>query len=141
MTQRFLRTATPAALIVAGILYAQTYSPIATNKQIMAAVQKPSMDALSKMLKDGGPKDDAEWAAAETNAAILGESTQLLRMAGRSKDDENWNAKGAERVIAGSQASVAAAKAKDLEALKKGVGQMGSGCRGCHDVHKKKKQQ
>ena len=42
--------------------------------------------------------------------------------------------------MAAAKASAAAAKAKDLEAWKPTVGQMGGGCRGCHDVHRPKKQ-
>lgn len=121
------------------ILFAADYVAVASNKQLMAAVQKPAMDSLADMMKAGGPQDDEQWAKAATNAAILAESTQLLHMGGRPKDTTVWP-ENADKVIASAKDLVKAAEAKDTEGFKKAMGGMGSGCRGCHNLHKKKKQ-
>ena len=121
------------------ILFAADYVAVASNKQLMAAVQKPAMDSLADMMKAGGPQDDEQWAKAATNAAILAETSQLLHMGGRPKDTTVWP-ENADKVIASAKDLVKAAEAKDTEGFKKAMGGMGSGCRGCHNLYKKKKQ-
>jgi cytochrome c556 len=86
------------------------------------------------MMKAGGPQSDDDWKHSKAYASILSETTQLLLMGGRVKDDV-WTS-GATAVIAGAKGAVAASDAKDLAAWKAGVGQMGKGCRTCHKVHK-----
>lgn len=127
------------SLGLAALLFAADYVAVASNKQLMAGVQKPAMDALAEMMKAGGPKDDAEWAKAAQSAALLAETTQLLHQGGRPKDKDVWP-QNADKVIAAAQALVKASEAKDTEAFKTAMGGMGAGCRGCHNVYKKKKQ-
>jgi cytochrome c556 len=126
------------AMLGAGFIYADhTYEGVAKVHDIMAIVQKPSMDQLAAIMKAGGPQSDDDWENSAAHAAILAESTQLLLMGGRVKDDV-WS-DGATAVIAGAKATVAASEAKDLAAWKAGLGQVGKGCRTCHKVHKPKK--
>jgi cytochrome c556 len=123
------------ALLGAGLIYADhTYEGVADVHDIMEIVQKPSMDQLAAMMKAGGPQSDDDWKHSKAHASILSESTQLLLMGGRVKDDV-WTS-GAQAVIAGAKAAVAASGSHDLNAWKAGVGQMGKGCRTCHKVHK-----
>jgi cytochrome c556 len=125
------------AVLGAGLIYADhTYEGVADVHDIMEVVQKPSMDHLAAIMKAGGPQSDDDWKHSKAYASILSETTQLLLMGGRVKDDV-WTA-GANNVIAGAKAAVAASEAKDLGAWKGGVGQMGKGCRTCHKVHKPK---
>jgi cytochrome c556 len=127
------------ALLGAGLIYADhTYEGVAKVHDIMEIVQKPSMDQLAAMMKAGGPQSEDDWKHSAAHASILAESAQLLLMAGRVKDDV-WT-DGANAVIAGAKATVAASEAKDLAAWKAGLGEMGKGCRGCHKVHKPKKE-
>jgi cytochrome c556 len=127
------------ALLGAGLIYADhTYEGVAKVKDIMAIVQKPSMDQLAAIMKAGGPQSDDDWKQSAAHASILSETAQLLLMGGRVKDDV-WT-DGATMVITGAKATVAASEAKDLAAWKAGLGEMGKGCRTCHKVHKPKKE-
>ncbi len=123
------------ALLGAGLIYADhTYEGVADVHDIMEIVQKPSMDHLAAIMKAGGPQSDDDWKHSKAYASVLAETTQLLLMGGRVKD-EVWT-NGSEAVIGGAKAVMAASEAKDLAAWKGGVGQMGKGCRTCHKVHK-----
>ena len=126
------------ALVLTGLLYADhKYEEVASVHDIMEVVQGPSMKVLSEMMKAGGPQSDDDWKHARQHVSILGESTQLLLMGARVKD-EPWTT-GANKVIAGSTKATAAAEAKDAAAFRAGMGGVGSGCRSCHKVYKKKK--
>ena len=127
-------------LVIAGFALAQTatYHAVATSKHLMAGIQKPSMDILIALNKAGGPKDDKEWADAAQSAALLAESSQLLLASGRPKDQDVW-VKSAAQLDQSATAAMKAADAKDLAAWKTAVTAMGGACRGCHNVHKKKK--
>lgn len=126
------------AAVSVAVFAEPAYKGIASVKQLMAATVKPAMDSNAALNKAGGPKDDAEWATAAQNAAMIGEMMQLIQMANRSKDADAWE-KGAARSLAAAEASLKAAEAKDLEGWKKASAGIGGGCRGCHDVHKPKK--
>ena len=127
------------SLVAAGLLFAaHSYQEVASVHDIMENVQKPAMDALVAMTKAGGPQNDDDWKHAKAHASILAESTQLLLMGSRVKDDV-WT-DGANRVIDGAKASMAAADSKNLDAWKTAGGTMGGGCRGCHKVHKPKEE-
>ncbi len=115
-----------------------TYHGVATSKQIMAGIQKPAMDALAAMLKAGGPKDDKEWEQAQQHAAVLAETAQLLLMGTRPLDQDVW-VKSSQKLQEAAAASAKAAEAKDLDAWKASLGNIGAACKSCHSVHKKKK--
>jgi cytochrome c556 len=122
----------------AGALYAEhTYEKVASAHDIMELVQKPNMDALAAMMKAGGPRTDKDWKHAKAHASLLAESSQLLLMAGRIKDNA-WE-DGAKTVISAAKASMQAAEAKDIDTWKTATAGIGKGCRGCHKVHKPKK--
>ena len=123
---------------LAGALYAEhTYEKVASAHDIMELVQEPNMDRLAAMMKAGGPQSERDWRHAKAYASILAESSQLLLMAGRIKDDV-WET-GAKSVTSASKASMRAAEEKDLDAWKTATAEIGKGCRGCHKVHKPKK--
>ena len=123
------------AVLGAGLIYADhSYEGVAEVRDLMAVVQKPSMDQLAAIMKAGGPQSEDDWKHSKAYASVLSETTQLLLMGGRVKDDV-WTS-GAALVIGGAKTAVAASEAKDLAAWKAGVGEMGKGCRTCHKVHK-----
>ena len=125
-------------LAVTGLVYAaHTYEETASVHDIMEVVQGPSMKKLSEMMKAGVPQTDDDWKHAREHISILGETTQLLLMGNRVKDDP-WTP-GAQKVIDGSKQGTEAAKAKDGEAFRAAMGSVGTGCRSCHKVYKKKK--
>lgn len=125
-------------LAVTGLVHADhTYEETASVHDIMEVVQGPSMKKLSEMMKAGGPQSDDDWKHAREHISILGETTQLLLMGNRVKDDP-WTP-GAQKVIDGSKQGTAAAKAKDGDAFRTAMGSVGAGCRSCHKIYKKKK--
>jgi cytochrome c556 len=126
------------SLALAGLVFANhQYSEVGSVHDIMEVVQGPSMKYVSEMMKTGGPQSDDDWKHAKARVSVLGESSQLLLMGARVKD-EPWTA-GALKAISGATAGVAAADAKDAEAFRSAMGTLGSGCRTCHKVYKKKK--
>ncbi len=126
-------------LAVSGLVYAaHAYEEVASVHDIMEVVQKPSMDAIVAIAKAGGPQSDDDWKSVKKHASILSESTQLILMGSRVKD-EVWT-KGAEAVIAAAKQTVAAADKHDPEGFKAGSGAIGRGCRTCHNVHKPKEE-
>jgi len=130
----------PFVFILAGaslVHAAHIYEETASVHDIMEVVQGPSMKKLSEMMKAGGPQTDDDWKHAREHISILGETTQLLLMGNRVKDDP-WTP-GAQKVIDGSKQGTAAAKAKDGNAFRAAMGSVGAGCRSCHKVYKKKK--
>jgi cytochrome c556 len=102
----------------------------------MAGVQKPAMDSLAAMNKAGGPKDDKEWGLAAQQAAVLAEAGQLLLMGNRPLDQDIW-IKSSEKLTSAAGDAMKAAEAKDLDAWKASVGQIGTSCRTCHKIHRK----
>ena len=125
-------------LAVTGLIYADhAYIEIATVHDIMEVVQKPNMDAVVAIVKAGGPQSDRDWKKVKKYASVLAESTQLILMGSRVKD-EIW-IKGANEVIAALQETITAANAKDANAFKAASGNISRGCRTCHTVHKPKK--
>jgi len=122
---------------VAGLLLANhQYSEVGSVHDIMEVVQGPSMNYVSEMMKAGGPQSDDDWKHAKARVAVLGEATQLMLMGARVKD-EPWTS-GAMKVIDGAKEAVSAADAKDAEAFRSAMGTLGSGCRTCHKVYRKK---
>jgi cytochrome c556 len=123
----------------AGLVYADhAYEEVASVHDIMNAIEKPSMDAIVAIVKAGGPESDRDWRVVKRHASILVESTQLLLMGSRVKD-EVWT-KGADEVIAAAKETMKAADAKDADAFKTASGSLGGGCRTCHTAHRPKPQ-
>jgi cytochrome c556 len=124
-------------LAAAGIVHAaHAYEEVASVQDLMAVIQKPSMDAVVAIVKAGGPQSDDDWKAVRKHASVLAESTQLTLMGSRVKD-EAWT-KGANEVIAAAKGAMTAADAKDMDGFKAASGGLGRGCRTCHNVHKPK---
>ena len=124
-------------LAAAGVVYADhAYQEVASVQDLMAVVEKPAMDAVAAIVKAGGPQSDDDWKAVKKNASVLAESTQLMLMGSRVKD-EAWT-KGANEVIAAAKVAMTAADAKDMDGFKAASGGLGRGCRTCHNVHKPK---
>ncbi|MDA1314275.1 MAG: cytochrome c [Acidobacteria bacterium] len=125
-------------LALAGLVFADhEYAEVGSVHDIMEVVQGPSMKYVSEMMKAGGPQNDDDWKHAKARASVLAEASQLLLMGARVKD-EPWTS-SAMQTIAGAKEAVAAADAKDVEALRAAMGTLGGGCRSCHKVYKPKK--
>lgn len=125
-------------IFIAGAALAQDahYQSVATTKQLMAGLARPSMNSLGEFMKSGGPKDEKEWAQAQQSAAVLGETAQLLQMGSRPKDQDVW-LKATAKLLESASASAKAAEAKDAASWKASVGNMGAACKSCHSVYHK----
>jgi len=127
------------ALAVGAVgIAAHAYEEVASVHDIMEVVQKPSMDAIVAIAKAGGPQSEKDWKSVKMHASVLAESTQLILMGGRVKD-EVWT-KGADQVIAAAKQTMMAAEKMDADGFKAGSGAIGRGCRTCHNVHKPKEE-
>jgi hypothetical protein len=96
------------------------FKPVATVDQLMDGVITPAAeiywDSVSTIVdKDGVtekfPRNDEEWEAVWGGAMTIAESGNLLMMAPRAKDDEEWMRLSAALVDVG----VAAAKAAEAK--------------------------
>jgi len=116
-----------------------SYHEIATTKQLMATIEGPMFSAIGGISKAGGPKDDKEWAQAQSSAALLAEGGQLLLLGSRPKDQDVW-VKNAAALTESASAAMKAAEAKDLDAWKTAASGIGKSCQGCHTVHRKRPQ-
>lgn len=122
-------------LLLASVAMTQqpTVKPVANVKKLMRAMIIPSSDALFNVARQA-PKDDAEWAAVENSAVILGESGNLLMIGSRAKNTTVWMKTSRALVDAGAVA-LKAAEAKNLDALMDAGNQIVDACERCHEKY------
>ncbi len=110
-------------------------------RQLMEWVIDPAADVIWDSVKSiitlGGtkeiaPQTDEQWDAVRNAAATLAESSNLLMMEGRARDNQEWLA-AARRVSATAGQALKAAEAKDAAALFNAGGEIYNACRACHD--------
>lgn len=77
------------------------------------------------------PKTDAEWNALRNAAATVAESTNLLLLPPHARDDHDWAAMTL-KVVEKANECVAAAEAKDIDALFTAASDMYLACTACH---------
>lgn len=103
----------------------------------MKNVMKPNCGALKKEIA-AGPKTDDDWASLIEHAEILNETSYIL-MEDKRCPDGVWANAASKTLRNGSDAVIAAAKAKDAPAAEKAFKKMTESCSSCHKAHKKKK--
>ena len=103
----------------------------------MKNVVKPNCGALKKEIA-AGPKTDDDWASLIEHAEILNETSYIL-MEDKRCPDGVWAGAASKDLRNGSEAIIAAAKAKDVGAAEKAFKKMTQSCSSCHKAHKKKK--
>lgn len=148
-----LRRLTPAArwmLLASAVFFlaalwlaarrSSPYPPVATVRQLMDVVVIPASKivygAVSTVSTAEGtvetvPKTDEEWRVVAANAAALAEAGALLTVAGRAHRGEAWM-QPARALIDGAKHALAAAQAKDANALLEGGGEIAQACDNCH---------
>ena len=129
------------ACVLAGCAMAQgpAYKEVANNHQLMDGMIRPSQQAILAAAKEA-PADDRAWRAVVLSAVMLQESAQLLKTAGRAKDQDAWM-KDADALGDAGNAVQKAAEAKDFAALQKAASGIGAACQGCHSVYRARPQQ
>jgi cytochrome c553 len=131
-----MRTIGIMILVLVGTALAQapTFQPVGTTLQLMRAMVIPTSDAIFKISNEA-PKNDSEWATIQNSALMLAESGNLLMIAGRAKDKDEWM-KDAKALVDAGAAAFKAANAKDANALNDISDQILTTCETCHQKYK-----
>ena len=119
------------------------YRPVADVTQLMQWILDPAADVVWGSVgtiidKDGihefFPKTDEEWAAVHNAAAVVAESSNLLMMPSRAKDDTDWM-EFSQGLADAALLAMKAADAKDKEALFDAGGRIYAVCAACHQQY------
>jgi len=125
------------ALTVAGCSRGPDLQPIATIEQIMETTVEPVSNAIfdaaawENGVQVGGPKTADDWKAVQANALMLAETTNLLLMSGRAKDQVGWTIRTQAMKDAAMEAA-RAAEAKNTQAIFDAGTHIYQSCTGCH---------
>ena len=119
------------------------FEPVLEMHDLMASVLDPATDVIwgaagAVITADGeqdlAPVDEAGWQAVFDAAAIVTESGNLLMLPGRAKDNADWMEYSAALIDTGKEA-MAAAKAKDAQAVFDVGGKLYLICVACHQAY------
>jgi hypothetical protein len=114
--------------------------PVATVKQLMAAIVSPSSTAVfnavsttvsEKGVENVAPRNDEEWAVLGSHAAALAEVGNMMMADGRAIDRGDW-IKMSRALIDAGQLTLKAVSAKNTEAVLAAGEQVNEACDGCH---------
>ena len=131
---REARSASPAAET------APVTTPVATVKQIMAAITRPAAAAVYNSvgtvvsvdgIKETAPQNDDEWILLGSQAAALVESGHLMLAPGRAIDNGDW-VKMTQDFIEKSKVVIKAADAKSTDAILSAGSDLNVTCDNCH---------
>jgi hypothetical protein len=124
-------------LVMAGCSRASDVQPIATIEQIMETTVEPVANAVfdaavwSNGVQIGGPKTADDWKLVQANALMLAETTNLLLMGGRAKDQVGWTIRTRALKDAALEAADAAER-KNTDAIFGAGTHIYQACTGCH---------
>ncbi|HEY8537722.1 MAG TPA: hypothetical protein VIL28_02575 [Steroidobacteraceae bacterium] len=130
----------PQAPAASATSTAPEFREVADVKQVMNWIMEPSADvvwdAVGSVMTEAGeeslaPKTDEEWTAVRNAAATVAEAANLLLTPGRLRDREDW-VKHSHQLTKTAQEALAAAEAKDVDALFTAGGDMYIACTECH---------
>lgn len=112
-------------------------------KQLMNWILDPSADVVwdsvktiitEEGTKEEAPETDEQWTAVRNSAAVVAEAGNLLLMPQRARDQGDW-AKHAHALTKAAQEALAAAEAKDSEALFTAGSDIYLACSACHEQY------
>jgi cytochrome c556 len=121
-------------VLIATLAFAQFPSD-ATMKQLMLDLIHPASNDILLAVNRGGPKNESEWAAVRRSALTLEESSNLMTMRGRARDQGDWM-KDAKMLADVGKAAYQAAQAKDLSALSQLTDALDASCTTCHKQYR-----
>jgi uncharacterized protein YceK len=119
---------------------APAYRPVVDVKQTMEWILDPAADVIwdsagwiitAEGETDLAPTTEEGWKQVRNGAAVVAETGNLLMMPGRAAGPD-WIAY-AQGLTAAGEVAMAAAEARDAEALFDAGGQLYQVCRACHD--------
>ena len=119
------------------------FEPVLEMHELMTAVLDPATDVIwgaagSVITSDGeqdlAPVDDAGWQLVFNAAAVVTETGNLLMLPGRAEDNGDWLEYSAALIATGKEA-MAAAAAKDSQAVFDVGGKLYLVCVACHQSY------
>lgn len=121
-----------ATLWIATAAFAQQTSlkPIATVKQLMAAMIVPSSNVIFRAASEA-PKTENDWTVVGNHALTLAESGNLLMIGTRARDRGDWM-KMARAQRDAAETAVKAAAARNADALSTASERIYETCEQCH---------
>ena len=115
-------------------------APVASVKQMMQGVIIPASatvyNSVSTTITEKGteevfPRNDQEWENVGSNAMVLIEAANLLKVEGRAKDDSDW-ARMSDAMATAARQVFQATEKKDVEALLAAGEPLNASCDSCH---------
>jgi hypothetical protein len=119
---------------------APALKPVLELKPVMEWIIDPAADVIWDAVKtvsteagtkDIAPQNDEQWNAVRNAAATLMESSNLLMIPGRARDDKAW-ANFAQGLTKTAGGALKAAQEKNKDALFNAGGEIYIVCKGCH---------
>ena len=119
------------------------FEPVLEMHDLMASVLDPATDVIwgaagavitEEGEQDLAPVDDEGWQAVVNAAALVTEAGNLLMLPGRAEDDADWMEYSAALIATGKKA-LAAAEARDDQALFDIGGELYLICVACHQAY------
>ncbi len=110
---------------------------VARIDTLMRVINKPHCGKVGELIKGDGPADDKAWTTLIDSASMLNEVSYAL-MDDKRCPDATWKEACEQLRLASTEITVAA-RAKDLETIRKAFKEVTGSCSTCHAVHKKPK--
>lgn len=119
------------------------YRPVADVSQLMTMVIDPAADAIWESVgliidaegeNEWYPQTDEEWAVVLNGAMTITEGGNLLMMGDRARDNEAWM-RMAQGMIEAGQDALAAAEARDVDAIYAVSETVYNACDQCHNLY------
>jgi hypothetical protein len=119
---------------------ASAMPPLLSLKQLMEWVIDPAADAVwdsvktiitEQGTKEIAPQTQEQWDAVRNGAAMLVESSNLLMLETRARDEGQWNA-AARRLADTAEKALKAAQSKNAEGVFTAGGEIYNACSACH---------
>lgn len=119
------------------------FMPVADVYTVMESILEPAAetywDAVGWIIDFDGeheivPETDEEWEAVRDAAYVIAESGNLLMMRGRAPDGGPWNPM-AQAMIETARRGIAAAEARDRDAVFDAGAEIYFTCTGCHSIY------
>jgi hypothetical protein len=126
-----------------GTQQAPPFKPVADTKLLMESVIDPAADLVWDSVKTiitvGGveeirPQTAEQWTAVRNAAMVVTESGNLLMMAPRAKDGDQWM-KAAQMMVETGQEAIRAIEKKDADELFVVGGHIYDSCTNCHSKY------
>jgi hypothetical protein len=120
--------------VTAALAQAPTFQAVGNVSELMISIIYPTSDALF-YIERTPPKTEVEWNSIRNQALTLAESGNLLMMAGRARDQQDW-IKDSKMLVDVGRAAYKAAQAKNMDAILALNDQLYASCVTCHTQYR-----